>query len=240
MHRLTDRVAVITGGSRGIGKAIAMDLAREGCKTVIAARNRDELKQAEQGISKLNRDVLSVEADVRRVNDVKSLVQSVEKRFGSADILVNNAGIGRFQEVLKMEEEDLHAIFETNLFGTFYCTKYFLPGMIEKQRGHVINIGSLAGKNNFAGGSAYCASKHALLSFAECLMLEVRHNNIKVTTICPGSVQTDFSETSKEHSWALTPEDVSKCVLDALTFSPGSLVSLMELRPLKPPQKKNT
>lgn len=237
MPLFTDQVAVITGGSRGIGKAIALQLAQEGCKTVITARNPEELKRAEQEISKYNQEVLAVQADVRNIQNIQGLARVVEKRFGAADILVNNAGIGRFKEVLNLQEEDFKAILETNLFGTFYCTKYFLPGMIEKQRGHIINIGSLAGKNNFAGGSAYCASKHALISFAECLMLEVRHHNIKVTTICPGSVQTEFSEGSKDQKWALTPDDVSKCVVDALTSSPGSLVSMMDLRPLRPPKK---
>lgn len=237
MPLFTDQIAVVTGGSRGIGKAIARTLAQEGCKIVITARNPEELKQAEQEISQHNSEVLAVQADVRNVKDIQELVRAVNKRFGAADILINNAGIGMFKEVLNLEEEDFRAILETNLFGTFYCTKYFLPGMIEKQRGHIINIGSLAGKNSFAGGSAYCASKHALISFAECLMLEVRHSNIKVTTICPGSVQTEFSEGSKEQKWALTPEDVSKCVVDALSSSPGSLVSMMDLRPLRPPKK---
>ena len=109
--------------------------------------------------------------------------------------------------------------------------------MIENQEGHVVNISSLAGKNSFAGGSAYCASKHALLSFSECLMLEVRHNNIKVTTICPGSVQTEFGSGFKDKTWALTAEDVAKSVIDVLTSSAGSLASLVDLRPLKPPKR---
>ena len=109
--------------------------------------------------------------------------------------------------------------------------------MIKNQSGHIVNIASLAGKNNFAGGSAYCASKHSLISFSECLMLEVRHHNIKVSAICPGSVQTDFSPDSKEKDWALSPEDVAKTVVDVVTSSNRSLVSLVEMRPLKPQKR---
>ena len=237
MPKLKDQVAVITGGSRGIGKAIAKTLAQEGCKIAIAARDSRQLEEAKKELSRIREDVLALRVDVQNRAEVENFAKSVQKQLGPADILVNNAGIGRFKEVVKMEEDEFRAVLETNLFGTFYCTKYFLPGMMDKERGHIINIGSLAGKNNFAGGSAYCASKHGLISFAECLMLEVRHYNIKVTTICPGSVQTDFSQGSKENSWALTPEDVGKCVLDALTSSAGSLISLMDLRPLRPPKK---
>jgi 3-oxoacyl-[acyl-carrier protein] reductase len=238
MTKLDHKVAVITGGSKGIGKAIALGLARQGCKVVIAARAREDLKVAESELKEFAPDVLGVQADVRRINDVRNLAEEVQNKFGPAQILVNNAGIGRFGEVATMEDEDFRATLETNLFGVFYCTKFFLQGMISQGEGHVINIGSLAGKNSFAGGSAYCASKHALISFAECLLLEVRHHNIKVSTICPGTVQTDFGSVSKDKQWALTPEDVSKCVIDVLTSSQASLVSMIDLRPLRPPQKK--
>lgn len=238
MTNLDRRVAVITGGSKGIGKAIALDLVRQGCKVAIAARDLQDLKIAESELKEEGPDILGVQADVRRIEDVKKLADTVETKFGAAQILVNNAGIGRFGDVATMEEEDFRATLETNLFGVFYCTKFFLPGMISQREGHVINIGSLAGKNSFAGGSAYCASKHALISFAECLLLEVRHHNIKVSTICPGTVQTDFGSVSRDKQWALTPEDVSKCVIDVLTSSAASLVSMIDLRPLRPPQKK--
>jgi NAD(P)-dependent dehydrogenase (short-subunit alcohol dehydrogenase family) len=237
--RLQGKVAVITGGSKGIGKAIAMALAREGCDIVIASRREADLKLAEKELSSLGANVLAVKTDVRRVPDVENLAKKVERRFGGAQILVNNAGVGYFEEVLRMKEEDFRATLETNLFGTFYCTKAFLPYMLERKEGHVVNIASLAGKNSFARGSAYCASKHALIAFAECLMLEVRHHNVKVTTICPGTVQTDFGDhNSKNKPWALTAEDVSKTVLDVLTSSSGSIVSQVDLRPLRPSQKQ--
>lgn len=236
MNELNGKVTVVTGGNRGIGKSIALAFAAEGCRVAISGRDDSALRQAADEIRKqFSVDVLSIKADVRV--DAQSLAQRVESELGPADILVNNAGIGIFSDVQRMEEDDFRAVFETNLFGVFYITRAFLPGMIRHGGGHVINIGSLAGKNNFAGGSAYCASKHALLSFAECLMLEVRHQNVKVTTICPGSVATDFSPESKGKDWALTGEDVAAAVVDVARTSARSLLSLIEMRPLKPPKR---
>jgi 3-oxoacyl-[acyl-carrier protein] reductase len=237
MKRLKDKVAVITGGSKGIGKAIAAALGLEGCRVAIAARHETELEKAAEELSRLNIEALTIKTDVRKSENVQNLVSNVESRLGAPQILVNNAGIGRFGEVANMSEEDFRDVLETNLFGVFYCTRGFLPGMISKKEGHIVNISSLAGKNNFAGGAAYCASKHGLISFAECLMLEVRQHNIKVSTICPGSVQTEFSAGSMEKNWALSPEDVAKAVVDVVTSSSGSLASLVDLRPLHPPKK---
>lgn len=239
MFKLQNRIAVITGGSKGIGKAIAHELAREGCDIALCARNATELKKAEKDISRHGNRVLSVRADVRKPADVQKLVHTVEQKLGVATILVNNAGIGRFSEVLKMQEEDFRMTIETNLYGVFYVTKAFLPGMVHKKQGHIINVASLAGKNSFAGGSAYCSSKHALISFSECLMMEVRQHNIKVTSVCPGTVQTTFGNMNpRDKIWALTSEDVAKAVVDVLTSSSGSLISMVDLRPLHPPHKR--
>jgi 3-oxoacyl-[acyl-carrier protein] reductase len=237
MKRLENKVAVITGGSKGIGKAIAIALALEGCKIVITSRHEHDLDQTADELKRIDANVVAQKSDVRSLQEMKNLAAKVEQEFGPTDILVNNAGIGRFADVIKMSEEDFRATLETNLLGVFFCTKAFLPGMIEHGGGHVVNISSLAGKNSFAGGSAYCASKHALLSFSECLMLEERHHNIKVTTICPGTVQTEFSPATQDKTWALTADDVAKTVVDVVTSSTGSLASLVELRPLRPPKK---
>ncbi len=237
MRRLENKVAVITGGSKGIGKATAEALAREGCRLVLTARHEDELKKAAREISRMDVKVLTFKADVRKWKEVESLAAKVQEKVGAPQILINNAGIGRFGEVATMKEEDFRATLETNLFGVFYCCKAFLPGMIQMREGHIVNISSLAGKNSFPGGAAYCASKHGLISFAECLMLEVRHHNIKVSTICPGTVQTEFSSHNKDKSWALTAEDVAKAVVDVLTSSSGSLMSMIDLRPLHPPKR---
>lgn len=238
MKRLKGKTAVVTGGGKGIGKAIALALAHEGCNVAIAARTEEELKATQKEIAAHEVEALAVHADVRNVHEVQALAKKILRKFGSPQILINNAGIGRFGEVLKMEERDFRATLETNLIGVFHCTRAFLPGMIEKREGHIINIGSLAGKNSFAGGAAYCASKHGLISFSECLMMEVRHYDIKVSMICPGTVQTNFAPGSKDKAWALTPEDVSKAVIDVLTSSLGSLVSMVDLRPLRPPSKR--
>jgi 3-oxoacyl-[acyl-carrier protein] reductase len=235
---LRDKVAVITGASKGIGKAIAKSLAQQGCNVVLNGRNKEDLKAAEKEISQLGVKVLTIAGDVRNSKDVDAMAKVTEHELGPATILVNNAGIGQFNEVAKMSDDEFRAVLETNLFGVFYCCRAFLPGMIQKEQGHIINIASLAGKNPFAGGSAYCASKAALISFAECMMLEVRHHNIKVTTICPGSVQTDFgSGEMNKRNWALTSEDCATAVLDVLTTSQGSLISMVDLRPLKPPKR---
>jgi len=237
MRRLKDKLAVITGGSKGIGKAIATALGREGCRIVITARHVGDLQKAARELTRLDIQVLTIKTDVRKLKDVEALVARVEDKLGSPHILVNNAGIGRFGEVINMKEEDFCATLETNLFGVFYCTRTFLPGMIAQKEGHIVNISSHAGKNTFAGGSAYCASKHGLIAFSECLMMEVRQHNIKVTTVCPGTVQTGFSPRTKEQTWALTAEDVAKSVVDVVTSSPGSIVSMVDLRPLQPPRR---
>jgi short-subunit dehydrogenase len=235
MNESNVKVAVITGGNRGIGKSVAIAFATEGCRVAISGRDEKALTETADEIrDRFHVDVLPIRADARSSQDAEKLAKRVESEFGPPDILVNNAGIGLFSDVSRFPEEDFRAVFETNVFGVFYITKAFLPGMIRHGGGHVINVSSLAGKNNFAGGSAYCASKHALISFAECLMLEVRHQNIKVTTICPGSVATDFSPESKEKDWALTGDDVAQAVVDVWKTSAQSLLSLVEMRPLKP------
>lgn len=239
MLKLQSRIAVITGGSKGIGKAIAHVLAREGCDVALCARSMDELKRAEKELNRHGNRVISVKADVRKPADVERLARTVEQKLGTATILINNAGVGKFKEVMKMQDEDFQVTLETNLYGVFYTTRAFLPGMVHKKEGHIINIASLAGKNSFAGGSAYCSSKHALISFSECLMMEVRQHNIKVTSICPGTVQTTFGDMNPhDKMWALTSEDVAKAVVDVLTSSTGSLTSMVDLRPLHPPHKR--
>ena len=235
---LKGKIAVITGGSKGIGKAIGLALAAKGCDIALVARSAKDLESAEKEISRLGTKVIFAAIDVRNSKQVEELVQTVEANLGTPAILVNNAGIGKFAEVRSMSDEDFRSVLETNLYGTFFCSKAFLPGMIEKKEGHIINISSLASKNPFAGASAYCASKAALNAFAECMMLEVRHHNIKVSTLCPGSVATEFgSRGAEKESWALTGEDVAGVVLEVLQTSAGSLVSLADIRPLKPPKK---
>jgi 3-oxoacyl-[acyl-carrier protein] reductase len=229
------RVAVVTGGTRGIGLAIARTLAQDGAGVVVAARRGDDVARV---AGELGPHSLGVACDVRRVEDCERLVARTVENFGRLDILINNAGLGVFAPVEAMSLEDWHRQIETNLDGVFYCCRAALPH-IKKMRGWIINIGSLAGKNAFAGGAAYNASKFGLLGFSEALMLEVRHDGVRVSCVMPGSVATDFSgDAAGGADWKLHAEDVAQVVRDLLAFPGRALPSRIEIRPARPPKKE--
>ena len=230
-------VVLVTGGSKGIGLAIARAFVARGDQAVIGARNEDELQRAARSLG--TDCVHAVRADVRSPGDAQKLIDAAVSRFGGLDVLVNNAGIGRFANVADMSVDDFHAIIETNLHGVFYCTRAAIPAMRRRGGGFIVNISSLAGKNAFRGGAAYCASKAALNHFSEALMQELRYDNIRVSYVMPGSVSTDFGDPfdSADDSWKLTSEDVAKVVLDLVSHDPRSLPSRVELRPSQPPRK---
>ena len=228
-------VAIVTGGSKGIGLAIAQALLQRGAQVAISARSDADLKHAAQVLGAGDR-VLAVRADVREPQDAERLVGETARRFGGVDVLVNNAGIGTFANVADMRVDAWRQTIETNLSGVFYCTRAALPEMKRRGGGFVINISSLAGKNAFAGGAAYCASKAGLNQFSEALMQEVRHDNIRVSYVMPGSVSTGFAG-SAEADWKLSPEDVAKVVVDLVSHDARSLPSRVELRPSRPPRK---
>src|SRR5258708_9331851 len=211
-------VAVVTGGSRGSGLAIARALVARGESVAIAARKADELQRAAREIGAAGR-VHAVPADVRVSGDAEMLVKETVTRFGGLDVLVNNGGIGRSVNVGDRSLDDWHDVIETNLSGVFYCTRAAVPEIRRRGGGCIVNISSLAGKNAFAGAAAYCASKAALNQFSEALMQEVRHDNIRVSYVMPGSVATGFGEPnpSGEDAWKLTPGDVAKAVLDVIS-----------------------
>ena len=224
-------VVLVTGGSKGIGLAIARAFVERGDQVVVGARNPP---------TSLATDRLHVvKADVRKPADAQKLVDQAVKRFGGLDVLVNNAGIGKFVNVVDMTLDDWHAIIETNLNGVFYCTRAAIPPMRRRGGGFILNISSLAGRNAFPGAAAYCASKAALNQFSEALMQEVRYDNIRVSYVMPGSVATEFGDhTVKDaDAWKLTVEDVAKVVLDLVSHDPRSLPSRVELRPSRPPRK---
>jgi len=231
-------VAIVTGSSKGIGLAIARGLLARGDRVVINGRKQDELERAARDLGSADR-VLAVRADVRQPKDAARLVDEAVARFGGLDVLVNNAGIGKFANVADMSLDDWHAIIETNLSAVFYCTRSAIGAMRRRGGGFIVNISSLAGKNAFPGGSAYCASKAALNQFSEALMQEVRYDNIRVSYVMPGSVATGFADhpTGGDAAWKLTPEDVAKVVLDLVSHDPRSLPSRVELRPSRPPRK---
>jgi 3-oxoacyl-[acyl-carrier protein] reductase len=231
-------IAIVTGGSKGIGLAIARALVERDFKVAIASRKEDDLRHAVAALGAAAA-VHAVRADVRDPADAQRLVDETTRRFGGVDVLVNNAGVGRFANVADTTVEQWREVMQTNLDGVFFCTRAAIPEMRRRGGGFIINISSLAGKNAFAGGAAYCASKAALNQFSEALMQEVRHDNIRVSYVMPGSVATGFGghDVSPAESWKLAPEDVARVVVDLIAHDARSLPSRVELRPSRPPRK---
>ena len=232
--RLSSTVAVVTGGSRGIGLAITAAFVDRGARVVITGRDERHLDEAAARFS--TDAVRAVRADVGRAEEAKRAVDAAVEYFGGLDVLVNNAGVGHFAPVADMSAGDWQKVIDTNLSGVFYCCNAAIPHLKRRGSGWVINISSLAGKNPFVGGAAYCASKAGLNAFSEALMQEVRHDNIRVSYICPGSVATGFGGPggSGAADWKIAPEDVADLVLDLVTFPSRSLPSCIEIRPSRP------
>ena len=237
---LKGKVAIVTGGTKGIGRAIAEALVREGVNVCISARSRNEIDQTLEALCALKAgDATGIVSDVCNYSQVKPLFELTVGQFGGLDILVNNAGIGLFQTVEEMSPEDFRSVIETNLFGVFYCCHEAIPLMKQRGGGYIINMSSLAGVNAHPKMAAYNASKFGLNGFSEALMQEVRHDNIKVSYVMPGSVDTHFGgdEPGLDQAWQLQPFDIAKVVLDLLHNDSRALVSRVEIRPSKPPKK---
>ena len=233
---LTGKTAIVTGGTKGIGRAIAKALVGAGARVAITARNASEIEKATSQLNAAGRGTAAgYVCDVRDYNQVKSVFAEI----GGVDILVNNAGIGVFSSVESMSPEDFRAVLETNVFGVFYCCHEAIPLMKQRGGGYIINISSLAGTNAHPQMAAYNASKFGLNGFSEALMQEVRHDGIKVSYIMPGSVNTEFGgdEPSDQKSWQLQPDDIAQVVIDLLGHPQRSLPSRVEIRPSKPPKK---
>ena len=238
MSTLTGKVAVVTGGSRGIGLAIAEAFLREGASVVISGSSRDHLDAATKSLASYSGRVSAVQADVRRYDEVEGLMATAAGDFGGLDILINNAGVGVFKPVAETTVEEWHRVLDTNLSGVFYGCHAAIPHMKRRGGGWIINISSLASKNAFVNGGAYCASKSALNAFSETLMQEVRYDGIRVAYVLPGSVNTGFGGLSNTKSeWALMPEDVALAVVDLVAFPARSLPSRVEIRPAQPSRK---
>ena len=235
MAVLDGKIALVTGGSRGIGRAIVETLYGAGATVFLTARDPHAAREVAQS---LGPRAHGVACDVRSYELVQRLFREVEQRVGGLDILVNNAGVGIFKPVVDTDPEEWRTVIETNLNGPFYCCREAIPLMKRRGGGYIFNISSLAGKNPFANGAAYNASKFGLNGFSEALMMEVRYEGIRVSYLMPGSVNTQFGRGSgQDQEWALQPEDVAEVVLDLLRSPARALYSRVEMRPSQPPRR---
>jgi 3-oxoacyl-[acyl-carrier protein] reductase len=238
---LQNRVALVTGGTKGIGRAIAARILDEGAHVAICGTRQKSVDDAVKFLAPRGR-VFGMVADVSRLDDVRAFIATVQREFGDIHILVNNAGVGIFNSVENLAPEDWHCMIGLNLTAVYYCCHEVLPLMKKAGGGDVINISSLAGKNAFAGGAGYNASKFGLNGFAEAMMLEYREDCIRVTTILPGSVNTGFGhggedKDNQKNTWKIAPEDIAETVLAVLRMPRRTTISVIEIRPSRPPVK---
>lgn len=238
MERLKDKVALITGGTKGIGRGIAQALLHQGMKVAITGRDASSTKEAAKGLTENENYILAVEADVRDYESQQQAVEAVVKKFGKIDVLVANAGLGHFESITEMTPKQWNETIDTNLTGVFYSVKAAIDA-IKGSKGYIITISSLAGTNFFEKGTAYNASKFGLTGFTQALMLDVRQDDVKVTTIMPGSVSSYFGGREPEDGadWRIQPEDIGQLTVDLLKMHPRTLPSKVEVRPAKPPIK---
>lgn len=235
--KLNNSVALITGASSGIGAAIVRRLAAEGMKVVLAARNGQELQRLASTLPK-EAEAVVIPTDVGDEEQVRRLVERTMEGFGRIDLLVNNAGFGIFKRITELTADEFDAITRVNLRGPFLCMKYVLPHMYEQESGTVVTISSVAGKHGFAGGSAYCSSKFGVMGLNECVFQEARQHNVRIVTICPGSVDTSFFDnaqtTSPDRQRILQPEDVADTVALAASLPERALIREIDIRPTNP------
>ncbi len=237
MESLKGKVAVVTGGSRGIGLAIARAFVAQGAHVAITGRTDASLSSARHLIEGAGPGAIeTLNADVRNFEQTARAIAAAVSRFGGLDILVNNAGVGIFADVADMTPAQWSEVIDTNLTGVFNATHAAIPHLRTRGGGYIINISSLAGKNSFTTAAAYCASKAGLNAFSEALMQEVRYDNIRVSYVMPGSVRTGFSggDESRGGDWKTGPEEVADVVLDLVRLNSRSLASRVELRPSRP------
>lgn len=234
------RVALVTGGNRGIGRAVVEALLARGDRVFFCGRSADTVEATKRELYvRYPGKVDARLCDVRDADAVAALVAWVVDEAGRLDVLVNNAGLGHFAPVDEMPVEQFREVIETNLLGAFHAIHAAAPVMRRQGSGWIFNIASLAAKNAFAGGAAYNASKFGLVGMSEASMLDLRHQGIRMAAICPGSVETEFGAGRMQdgQSWRLQPEDVAQVVTDLLDFPDRALPSLIEIRPSRPPKK---
>ncbi len=232
MQNIENKVAYITGGTKGIGLGIAKALVDNGIKVAISGRNIDDVEKARQYLGKEN--VLAIQSDVRYFEDEQDAVEQIISTFGRLDIVIANAGLGKFAPIDEMSLEDWSAMIDTNLTGVFHTLKATVEAL-KVSKGYYFSIASLAGTNFFANGAGYNASKFGVVGFTQAAMLDLRNYDIKCTTIMPGSVTSHFNDhvPSEEDSWKIQPEDLGQMVVDLLKMNPNVLPSKIEVRPTK-------
>jgi 3-oxoacyl-[acyl-carrier protein] reductase len=233
-----DTVALVTGSTRGIGRAIAAALVGRGAKVAVSGRTEPAVRSAAEELTRQGPgEAFGVRCDVRDPAACRALVDQTVERFGRLDVLVNNAGVGTFAKIQDMDASDWDTQIRTNLDAVFHLSKAAVPHLIASGRGWIVNIASLAGRSAQSGGVAYNATKWALVGMSEVMMEDLRHDGVRVTCVLPGSVDTEFSgRATRDASWKLTPADVAQGVLDLLAFPPRALPSRLEIRPSRPPR----
>lgn len=234
MNNLSDKVAYVTGGSKGIGYAVAAALLNKGLKVAISGRTAETIEKAVAELSKISSQVIGIVSNVKDMGDEESAQQKILEKWGQLDILIANAGVGHFNSIQELSAEQWNQVIDINLTGVFNSVKTALP-QLRKNKGYIITIASLAGTNFFAGGAAYNASKFGLVGFSQAIMLDLRDEDVKVSTIMPGSVATNFNGhiPSEKDNWKIQPEDIAQIVVDLLQMPARTLPSKVEVRPSK-------
>ncbi|PQV48278.1 NADP-dependent 3-hydroxy acid dehydrogenase YdfG [Jejuia pallidilutea] len=238
---IKNKVALITGGSKGIGYGVAQALMQKGVNVAVTSRSEDAANEAAKHLNDntlTGAKAIGIAADVRDFKSQEKAIETVISRFGKLDIIIANAGLGRFGSIENLELKDWHDVIDTNLTGVFYSIKAGVEAL-KKSKGYFITISSLAGTNFFAGGAAYNASKFGVTGFTQAVMLDLRQHGVKVSTIMPGSVSTYFNnnEPGENDAWKIQIEDIGKLVVDLLEMHPRTLPSKIEVRPTTPPSK---
>ena len=238
---LGGRVCVVTGSTKGIGRATAEALAEHGADVVVSSRRETDVDAAATEVNAIGRgSTIGVVCDVRDPDACEELIARAVDRFGRLDVLVNNAGWGLFAPIQEMSIEDWRGQIDTNLGGVFYCSKAAAPHLSATGNGWIINVGSLAGRNSFAGGAGYNASKFGLLGMTEAMMLDLRYDDVRVSLIMPGSVNTHFrGQAGTDGEWKLHADDVAQAVVDLLAYPGRALPSRIEMRPSRPKRRRS-
>ena len=233
MPNLTGKVAIVTGSTKGIGRAIAERMINEGANVVITSRTAEDVERVAEH---LGENAVGIPCDVADPGSCEELIEKTVEHFGQLDVLVNNAGVGIFKPISEMTVDEWRRQVDINLGGVFYCSKAALPHLSATGDGYIINIGSLASRNTFARGTGYNASKFGLLGMTEAMMLDVRYDDVRVSIVMPGSVNTPFNdnETSPERGWKLEADDCALAVMQLLEYPKEAHVSRIEMRPAQP------